>query len=190
MGNNYRMAFMFVPKPQEMNLDVMRSHWALIHFDIRGDSIVAFIGTLHIDSDQQLDILEAKGKLSLPDCEMLNLVVEHFGDDLEKGILRQNILLNIAFEKILHRIKDVQIMRWGEDLYEGNKRLTVSSVSTTFVSVKIHLGICINPELDNGFVGLTKYSIDPVELAEVICNQYRADMRRLKEKCWHIKPVI
>jgi hypothetical protein len=40
------MAFMFVPKPQEMNLDVMRSHWALIHFDIRGDSIVAFIGTL------------------------------------------------------------------------------------------------------------------------------------------------
>ncbi len=191
MGEGYRMDYLLVPEPMEMTIDAMRPHWALKKFDLWGDSMVIFRGPMNIKPDEGIDLKEFKRGTVFPKGDILHFIIEHFNDELEKGVLRQNILVSIAEEKLAHRIGSSQkILRWGDDLYDEDRRLTLTAVAPTLVSVKIHLGICIDADEDAGFAGISEYSLDPNELGEVIGNQYRADIRRLREKCWRMRPII
>ena len=122
---------------------------------------------------------------------MLHFIVEHFDTDLEKAILRQYLLISILEEKLNNRLKDRKILRWADDLYDEDYKLTVSAVTKNIVSTKIHLGINVVPsKIKVKTRGLSHYGIDPYELAEVIITQYRLENRRLKEKSWRMKPII
>ncbi|MCD6531961.1 DUF366 family protein [bacterium] len=191
MPESYRMDYIMVPEPMTMTIEAMKPHWALKKFDLWGDSLVVFRGPVDIKPDEIIDLKDFKSGTIFPRGEMLHFVIEHFGDNLETGILRQNILVSIAEEKLAHRIGDARkILRWGDDLFDEDQRLSITAVAPTIVSVKIHLGICIDPDPENGFGGISEYSLDPVELGEVIGNQYRADMRRLREKTWRMRPIV
>jgi len=190
MSNCYRMTFLLAPDKLELTPEVLKPHWALKRFKLVGDSIVAFRGGVKLSPEQYVDLLEAQRERPIPNVDLLHFVVEHFDDDLERAILKENILINIAQEKILHRAPKSGVMRWGDNLYDGKYRLTISCATKTLVSAKIHLGICIDSDEENGYHGISEFGIDPFELAEVVANQYRADMRRLKEKCWHLRPMI
>ena len=184
------MDYLAVPEPMAMTIDAMKPHWALLKFDLWGNSMVIFRGPMKIEPKDMIDLKELKRGTIFPDGDLLHFIIEHFGDDMEKGVLRQNILVNIAEEKLTHRLGGRRILRWGDDLFDEDKRLTLTAVTQTPVSVKIHLGICIDPDADASFAGMTDYDLDPDELGEVIGNQYRADMKRLAEKCWRMRTVM
>ena len=189
MSEGSRMDYLLVPDQMVMTVEAMKSHWALLKFDLWGNSMVIFKGPIKIEPKEMIDLKELKRGTAFPDGDLLHFVIEHFGDDIEKGVLRQNILVNIAEEKISHRLSGRRILRWGDDLYDEDRRITLTAVATTPVSIKIHLGICITSDTEAGFVGLSEYGLEPEELAEVVGNQYRADMKRLAEKCWRMRPV-
>ena len=189
MGESVKMNYIVVQEPFEMTIDVMKPHWALLEYDLKGDSIVVSRGMLRIEHKYLIDLMDRKRGITLPDGEMLHFIIEHFGDDLEKGILRQSILIGIACNKISHRIKGKRILRWGDDIFDEDRRITLTSATITLVSSKIHLGICIRSDENTGFVGTEELGIDADELGEVICNQYMADMKRLAEKCWRMRPI-
>ncbi|RKZ33730.1 hypothetical protein DRQ33_03645 [bacterium] len=191
MAEGYRMDYLLVPDAMEMTIQAMRPHWALKEFDLWGDSMVIFRGPMNVTPQECIDLKEYKRGTVFPKGDLLHFVIEHFNDNLETGILRQNILVSIAEEKLVHRIGSAQkVLRWGDDLYDEDKRLTLTAVAPTLVSVKIHFGICIDSFPESGFAGIDEYSLDPIELGEVIGNQYRADIRRLREKCWRMRPIL
>ncbi len=191
MAESYRMDYIMLPEPMVMTIEAMKPHWALKKFDLWGDSLVVFTGPIDIKPEEIIDLKDFKSGTVFPRGEMLHFVIEHFGDSLETGVLRQNILVSIAEEKLAHRLPaDKKILRWGDDLYDEDRRLTITAVAPTLVSVKIHFGICIDPDPENGFGGIDDYDLDPRELGEVIGNQYRADMRRLREKVWRMRPIV
>jgi len=114
---------------------------------------------------------------------MLHFVLEHFDLDLEKAILKQKLLVSILKDKLNHRLKGDILQRWGNDIFDGDAKLTISTVTRTRVSTKIHLGINISSK--NTPVktkGLEDYGLDPLDLAQVVMNQYRLDMRRVSER--------
>ena len=70
--------------------------------------------------------------------------------------------------------------RLGDDLFEGDRKLSVSIATLTPVSTMIHLGINISSEhTPVPTKGLLEYGVDPVELAEAVMNQYMAELRML-----------
>lgn len=184
------MEYIFISERMTMTVEAMKPHWAFLNFDLVGDSLVMFCGPIEVGPEDMIDLRERKRGTVFPRGDLLHFVIEHFGDDIEKGVLRQNILVSISEEKLAHRLGSRRILRWGDDLYDEDNRLTITAVTQTPVSVKIHLGICIDPDEAAGFVGLRSYGLDPAELGEVIGNQYRADMKRLREKCWRMRPLI
>jgi uncharacterized protein len=189
MAEVTRMDYVILPEPLPMTIEAMKPHWALLRFDLWGNSMVIFKGQMKIDQKDMIDLKEFKRGALFPKGEMLHFVIEHFDDDTEKGVLRQNILVNIAEEKLSHRLSGRRIIRWGDDLYDEDRRITLTAVSKTPVSVKIHFGLCIETDSEAGYTGLKEYDLDVHELAEVVGNQYRADMKRLAEKCWRLRPV-
>ena len=160
--------------------DQLRSHWAYEKYDIQGDSIVAFIGPCDVTIDKLVDLADRKEHKIIYSEEMLHFIVEHFDRDLEKTLLRQKLLITIVMEKLNHRLKGAPVHRLGDDLFDEDRKLSVSIATLTPVSTMIHAGINISSQ--NTPVktkGLREYEIDPGELAEAVMNQYRAEMKFL-----------
>ncbi|KPL00057.1 MAG: hypothetical protein AMJ90_08915 [candidate division Zixibacteria bacterium SM23_73_2] len=157
--------------------------WTFERFDLLGDSIVVFIGPCELQERYVIGIDHWKKKTEIKSESMLHFLVEHFDLDLEKAILRQKILVNILKDKLNHRLGGDVFQRWGDDIYDEDYKLTISTAARTDVSTKIHLGINITAK--NAPVkakGLSDYGIDPDDIAQVVMNQYRLDMRRIQER--------
>ena len=169
----------------------MFPHWAYKKYGIAGDSIIAFVGPCRITPEHLIDLEEFRAGTVISAEKMLHFIVEHFDTDLEKAILRQYLLVTILEEKINNRLNAKKVIRWSDDLYDEDYKLTVSAVTKNVISSKIHLGINVVPsKIKVKTRGLSHYDIDPYELAEVIISQYRLENRRLKEKCWKMKPLM
>ncbi len=176
------MKSLFVSEELKYAGEELCSHWAYTKFDLAGDSIVAFIGPCELKPEYLVGIDHYKRKTQVRSEKMLHFVVEHFDLDLEKIILKQKLLVAILKDKLNHRLKGDILQRWGDDIYDGDAKLTISTATRTRVSTKIHLGINISSR--NTPVktkGLEDYGLDPLDLAQVVMNQYVLDMRRVSE---------
>ena len=169
----------------------MLPHWAYYNFGLSGDSIVAFCGQFAVPKERWIDLEYIINDRSLPSVDMLHFIVEHFDSSLSDAMLRQYVLVSILEEKLLHRIQqdNHRLIRLGDDLFDGENRLSITAAGCTLVSTKLHLGVYIDSEPNVGVHGLVAYGVEPLELAEVIANQYRAEMRRLSEKAWRMRPI-
>jgi len=186
-----KMTYRFLPEKRRLTGEEMLPHWALRNFRLAGDTMVSFIGEFKVPPERWIDLNSIMHESSLPDKEMLHFVVEHFGCPLQEAVLRQYVLISILEEKLLHRIKvnGHRLTRLGDDLFDGEKRLSITAAGSTLVSAKIHVGVFTKtPGI--GFFGIEDYGVIPEELAEVVMCQYGAEMRRLAEKAWRVKPIL
>ncbi len=177
------MKSLFVSEEIKFTGEQLHSHWAYANFDLFGDSIVSFIGPCEIEEKYLVGVDHYKKKIQIRSEKMLHFVLEHFDLDLEKAILKQKLLVSILKDKLNHRLKGDILQRWGNDIFDGDAKLTISTVTRTKVSTKIHLGINISSR--NTPVktkGVEDYGLDPLDLAQVVMNQYRLDMRRVEER--------
>lgn len=177
------MKSLFVSEEIKFTGEQLVSHWAYTKFDLLGDSIVSFIGPCELQEKYLAGVDHYKKKIQIRSEKMLHFILEHFDLDLEKAILKQKLLVSILKDKLNHRLKGDILQRWGNDIFDGDAKLTVSTVTRTKVSTKIHLGVNISSK--NTPVktkGLEDYGLDPLDLAQVVMNQYRLDMRRVEER--------
>jgi len=167
----------FIPETILYTGDQLCSHWAYEQYDLQGDSIVSFVGPCDVGKEKLVDLADRKRNKIIYSESMLHFIVEHFDLDLEKTIFRQKLLVVILMEKLMNRLHSSVIQRFGDDLFDGDRKLTVSIATLTPVSTKIHAGINISSQ--NTPVktrGLIDYGLDPRELAEAVMNQYEVEL--------------
>jgi len=185
------MEYKILSEKRALSGDEMLPHWAYRSFGLLGDSIVAFKGPFDVPPGKWIDLECLKRDTELPVVDMLHFVAEHFDTNLREAVLCQYVLVSILEEKLLHRVPQDghRLTRLGDDLFDGENRLSITAVGCTIVSAKIHLGVYLDTEPSKEIHGLAAYSIDPLELAGVVINQYRTEMRRLSEKAWRMRPI-
>jgi hypothetical protein len=160
----------------------LTSHWAFYNFNLAGDSIVSFMGPCQIEPRYLTSVEHYQKKSQIKSKKMLHFVVEHFDSDLENGVLRQKLLISILKDKLNHRLKGDVLQKWGDDIFDADAKLTISSITKTNISIKIHLGVNISDkDTPVKTKGLENYGIDPAEIAQAVMNQYRLDMKRVEE---------
>jgi len=177
------MKSLFIQEKIKFTGEQLLSHWTYKNYDLLGDSIVVFAGPCEIEEQFMVALDHIKKKNTVYSENMLHFLVEHFELGLEKAILRQKLLVAIIKDKLNHRLGGDLLQRWGDDIYDEDAKLTVSTVAITPVSTKIHLGINISSK--NTPVktkGLEDYKIDPFDIGQVVMNQYILDMRRISER--------
>ena len=168
----------------------LTSFWAYKNYDILGDNIVTFIGPCRVDQKFIIGIDHFKKKTQIKSERMLHFLVEHFDLDLERAILRQKLLVDILKDKLNHRLKGDVLQRWGNDLFDGDFKLTVSATVRTSVSTKTHLGINISSQ--NAPVkarGLEDYGVDPDDISQAVMDQYRLDMRLIAQRLCRTRSI-
>ncbi len=160
----------------------LHSNFAYTAFNILGDSIVAFCGPCDVKPEHMADIEDLKDSSRIYSENMLHFIVEHHDLDLEKGVLRQLLLVSICHEEINYLLGEQRIRRVHSDLYDGDSKLSISVATVTPISTIIHLGMNItSANTPVKTVGLEDYGIDPVGLATVIVEKYAQDVDKLHE---------
>ena len=75
---------------------------------------------------------------------MLSFITEQFGVDLQEGVFRQRLLMCIIKE--LLEARGIFVVRNGDDLMIGDKKLSVSIATKSITSILIHTGLNIVSE--------------------------------------------
>lgn len=163
------------------------SNWAYRVFGLEGDSIVAFQGECRIPFEKMIDIEDVKSRSAIYSKRMLHLIVEVFEHDLGRIILLQRLLAVIVKEELERRIGR-SLSREGDDLYDGDSKLTISVATLTPVSSKIHFGINIIAEgAPVDAKGLHDYGVTTEDFAGAVLERFTGEIEDIGKKKSHVR---
>ena len=75
---------------------------------------------------------------------MLSIIEENFDATLTEMVYKQRLLVTITKELIEKKYPKIKISRSGDDLYIGDKKLSVSIATKSITSSLIHFGLNIS----------------------------------------------
>jgi len=154
----------------------LASHWAYRTCNVAGDSAVAFVGACDVPLAMMVDLADVKRRAPIFSRKMLHFIVEHFDTDLEKAVLRQRLLAQLALDELARRTGR-PLRRDGDDLYDGDAKLSVSIATASPVSTLIHFGINIDSrDTPVKTRGLRDYRVQPKSYALAVLKRYAAEL--------------
>ncbi|MFA4875761.1 MAG: DUF366 family protein [bacterium] len=151
----------------------LSSHWIHAKCGVLGDSIACFMGPADVPLEKMVDLVDVAQRSPIYSKRMLHFIIEHFDADLALTIARQRLLTAISADELRARTKGAAIERRGDDIYEGDLKISVSIATASPVSCLIHFAM--NVESVGTPVptrGLADYGIEPKPLADAIVRQY------------------
>lgn len=186
--------------PDRINYDgsQLRSHWIFETAGLLGDAIVAFRGKCDVLREYMVDLVDKQAGSRIYSEDMLHFIVEHFDTDLERCILRQRLLIAIILEVLCkfplplgERVKgEGGVDRRGNDLFDGDAKLSVSIATASPVSCLLHVGINVSSKnTPIKTKGLQDYNINPKALAEDVMKMYKIELEGVEEARWKVRGV-
>lgn len=154
----------------------LSSHFALKRFGVKGDNLVAFTGPMDIAPERIADLEDLLQNQAIRSPNMLHFIVEFFGAALETVILRQRILVRLAAD-LLRGETGADLRVQGDDLYQRDRKLSVSIAAPSPVSGLIHLGLNIETKgVPVKAVGLNDLGMDPFALADRLGRAFQKEI--------------
>ena len=187
------MQIKFIDQKIDYDGGQLSPHWIFKTFGILGDAVVAFTGRCDVPVTKMVDEVDVRDNKPILSEEMLHVVGEFFDTDLTKAILLERLLVSLAQQEIIFRSQKPQkppIIRGGNDLYDGDAKLSVAIATATPVSTLIHFGINISSKgTPVKTRGLRDYGIDPLPLAQALLESFRNEVLTLREARSKVRPV-
>ena len=125
----------------------LRSHFIRTFTGIKDDGIVAFIGRADVVPRKMVDLEDRERDDHIESARMLHFIGEFFGI----GLREMNYRLRLFIEDmryVINHSRDIgvsPIHRDGDDLYQGNQKLSVAIATISPVSALFHFGVNIDP---------------------------------------------
>jgi len=155
----------------------LRSHWLLNTLGMQGDAIAAFVGPCDVALTEMVDLEDVAANESIRSALMLHFIAEYFDHDLERMVLRQRLFIAMIGEALAARASVPDLRRDGDDLYAGERKLSVSIASASPISTLMHVGLNIDPTgAPVPAVGLAEWGVDPEELARELLEAYASEL--------------
>lgn len=156
----------------------LSSLWAFRNFGLQGDSIVCFRGGCQVELTEMVDLADVRANAPIYSEDMLHFIIEHFDMDLEKAVVRQRLFIAII-KDCLNRQAKVDLIRKGDDLYCGERKLSVSIATASPVSTLIHTGLNVSsrntPVPTIGLLDMGWHSEEILKLGQAIARAYQEE---------------
>lgn len=182
------MKYKFIESRIDYNGSELKPLYAYVNHKVHGDSIVSFIGSCDVNIEHMVDAEDFVVNAKIKSDKMLHFIIEMFNQNLTTAVSLQRLLVTIAQNLILesgHSLK-----RDGDDLYFGEKKLSVSIASCSAVSSMIHLGINIeNTGTPVLTCALKDFLIEPVPFANELMKRFSEEYISIIEATQKVKPL-
>ncbi len=173
----------------------LRPHFILSQFGLRGSAMVAFQGPCKVETAEMVDWEDRLEKDRIESALMLHFMGEFFGMSLREGVFFQRLFIAKLYENLLVKtqVSKSDFRRSGDDLYFKERKLSVSIVTASPVSVVLHTGLNLDPRgapvaaVGLGELGLTS---DPLVWANEFLLSVQEEWESIEWACTKVRPVI
>lgn len=183
------MQTQFLDKILKYDGTQLRPHFIYETRGLLGDAAVAFVGECEVKLDKMVDWEDVRDHAPIYSPEMLHFIIETFPANLPAAVSLQRLLMamikdNLAEEKI-------NLSRQGDDLYQGEQKLSVSIATVSAVSSLIHVGLNIKTQgTPVPTVGLENFKINAKNFAQKILNSLSKEYQSILKATYKVKPVF
>lgn len=166
----------------------LRSHFIYDRFSLLGDAFIAFTGPCEVTLEHMVDLEDVKLKAPIYSENMLHFMGEFYGISLETTVVYQRLLMSILGEELQKR--GIELVRQGDDLYQGDAKLSVSIATISPTSTLIHAGINISSR--NTPVktkGLEDFKIAEEALAKAALSRFQEEFLDISKAVCKVRAV-
>lgn len=189
MGEMTMLKTQFIEKSIPYTGPELRPHFILSQFKIQGSAVIAFRGPCDVKTEELVDWEDRLVNDSIRAAEMVHFLGEFFGPTLREGVWIQRLFVSILGEALRENF-GVNTIRTGDDLWIGNRKLSVSIVTSSAVSQLLHIGINIDPAgAPVKAVGLAELGVDPVAFAREALARFAVEFSGIADACTKVRPV-
>lgn len=168
----------------------LRSGWIRDTFGLEGEALVAWAGPCHVATEHLVDLEDVAAGAQIHAALMLHFLAEHPGDDLPVTVCRQRLLVAEALEILRALAPLAPFIRAGDDLYAGERKLSVSIATRSPHSGLIHFGVNVDPVgAPVPAVGLAELGVDPRGFASRLLETYAEEMSGIERACRKVREV-
>jgi hypothetical protein len=174
----------------------LRPHFLLTELGLKGSGIGAFIGSCRVATEHLVDWEDRLAQDRIEARWMVHFIGEFFGFQLREGVLLQRLLMALMAETLNDRLAGPErLRRDGDDLFFPHtgsaRKLSVSIVTASPVSLLLHAGINIDPEgAPVPAIGLRELGISPEEWVPALLKRFSAELESIDWACAKVRPVI
>ena len=171
------MQYTFSKKNIDYDGSQLRSHWIRDRFELADDAIAAFVGGCDVSNEYMVDLEDLNAGATIYSEKMLHFIIEHFDTSLREMVFRQRLFICLIKETFEKLVPGINLIRIGDDLYDGENKITISVATSSPVSSLIHTGINISSK--NTPVktkGLDDYNLNTKVLAELVLKKYKEEL--------------
>lgn len=159
-----------------------------------GDSVVAWMGPCEVIPKHMADGEDLRAQAIIRGDMMLHFVIEKFDSTLMAGVALQRLLASIVKDEIQFQSKSElarQLVRQGDDLYSGDRKLSISVAAQSPISTLIHFAVNItNTGTPVPTISLQEFGVSPKELANQVMSRFAHEVETIQEATWKVRPVI
>ncbi len=168
----------------------LRSGWIREAFGLHGPALVAWLGPCHVRTENLVDLEDVAAEAEIRAELMLHFLAEHPGDSLVLTVCRQRLLVAEAAEVLREMAPGIPLRRSGDDLYSGERKLSVSIATRSPESGLIHFGVNVDPTgAPVPAVGLAELGVEPAGFARRLLAVYAEETAGLERACGKVREV-
>jgi len=168
----------------------LRSGWIADTFGVEGDAIAVFTGGCDVTPEHMLDLEDLQAGAMIRAKSMLHFIIEHMGVDLPLVVARQHLLVCLAKEVIARRRNLSELIRKGDDLFVGKRKLSISIAAVSPTSGLIHFAINVDPDgAPVPAIGLREVEINAAALGKAIAEAYVAEIASCEHAATKVRPA-
>ncbi|MNK07877.1 hypothetical protein D3C87_257990 [compost metagenome] len=188
------MEFHFIEKKFPYDGTQLRSLYAYLDHGILGPSVVAWVGKCDISFDHMVDGEDLLAKAVIQGDEMLHFIIEFFDRDLFSGVAIQRLFASIMKDYLAEKAKSVlgdkALIRDGDDIYLGEKKLSISIATKSPVSTMVHFAVNVTNEgTPVQTLSLGDLKLQPRNVAEDVMSLFRKEFVSITMATQKVRPV-
>ncbi|MGZ3708963.1 MAG: DUF366 family protein [Bdellovibrionota bacterium] len=173
----------------------LRPHFLLSEYGIRGSAVLAFEGPCQVKTEHMVDWEDRLAEDRIEARKMVHFIGEFFGMPLTEGVTLQRLFMSILGETLQRELisarRPEQVIRDGDDLFVGDRKLSVSIVTASPVSLLLHTGINIDPfGAPVPAIGLAELGVAVEEWVPKALACFSAERQSMDWACAKVRPVV
>lgn len=169
----------------------LRPHYILSQHKIQGSALIAFIGACDVKTDHLVDWEDRLNNDSIKAAKMVHFIGEFFQSTLREGVLRQRLLMSIIHDVLLEKLPKVEMKRSGDDLFVGDRKLSVSIVTSSPVSQLLHAAINLDPAgAPVKAIGVIELGLQDFGWVKEVLTRFAEEWVSIEQACTKVRPVM
>lgn len=173
----------------------LRPHFLLTRFKLAGNAVATFRGSCDVATESLVDWEDRIAEDFIRAREMVHLIGEFFGMPLREGVWMQRLVMACARDALSEQLaasrSPARVTRTGDDLWIGERKLSVSIGTASPVSSLLHCGINIDPAgAPVAAIGLAELGVDPDAFAQAWLTRIAEEWNGVAWACAKVRPVL